>query len=113
MKIMGKDYTRGEGKAMLEGFPELVPSHANKPVSRHQAVMKTLSLAVVQKEPVRSLGNVPGIAGRSPSYITRQLFDMQHGNRKGPGSELMKAVVANLSVEDMLSIAAYTASRVP
>src|SRR5262249_8750491 len=29
------------------------------------------------------LGPVPGLAGRSPSYLMRQMFDMQQGNRKG------------------------------
>ena len=34
---------------------------------------------------LRGLGPVPTLAGRSPSYIARQLYDMQHGNRKGLG----------------------------
>jgi cytochrome c553 len=54
---------------------------------------------------------VPGLAGRSPSYMVRQLFDMQRGTRKGVWSDLMKPVVANLTNDDMLAIAAYTASR--
>jgi cytochrome c553 len=53
------------------------------------------------------------LAGRSPSYVVRQLYDMQHGVRNGPWAELMKAVVAQLSEEDMVSIAAYMASRAP
>jgi cytochrome c553 len=56
---------------------------------------------------------VPALAGRSPSYIVRQLWDMQHGLRHGPWVELMKAVVARLTVDDMVAIAAYTASRAP
>lgn len=62
---------------------------------------------------LKGLGNVPALAGRSPSYVVRQLYDMQHGARSGPGAELMKASVAQLSVDDMVSIAAYLASRVP
>jgi cytochrome c553 len=38
---------------------------------------------------------------------------MQLGTRKGTWSDLMKPVVAKLSGEDMLNIAAYTASRKP
>ncbi len=49
---------------------------------------------------------MPGIAGRSPSYIVRQLYDMQQGYRTGVWTELMKPVVAHLSEDDMLSIAA-------
>jgi cytochrome c553 len=59
------------------------------------------------------LGPVPGIAGRSPSYVGRQLYDIQHGARKGLWSELMKGVVGPLSNEDMLNLAAYVASRAP
>jgi cytochrome c553 len=36
---------------------------------------------------------------------------MQTDVRKGTWSELMKPVVAKLTAEDMLNIAAYTASR--
>jgi cytochrome c553 len=43
----------------------------------------------------------------------RQLYDIQHGVRNGPWTELMKAVVARLSEEDLVAIAAYTASRDP
>jgi cytochrome c553 len=59
------------------------------------------------------LGPVPGIAGRSPSYTVRQMYDMQTGTRKGQWTELMKPVVAKLSEEDMLNLAAYTASLKP
>jgi cytochrome c553 len=38
---------------------------------------------------------------------------MQQGFRKGTWTELMKPVVANLTDEDMMNIAAYTASLMP
>jgi cytochrome c553 len=50
---------------------------------------------------------------RSPSYIVRQLYDMKAGTRKGSWIDLMKPVVEKLTNDDMLAIAAYTASRVP
>jgi len=59
------------------------------------------------------LGPVPGIAGRSPSYMVRQLYDMQRRVRKGVWSDLMKGVVAGMSTDDMLNVAAYAASRTP
>jgi len=59
------------------------------------------------------LGEAPPIAGRSPSYIARQLFDIQQGTRRGAGVELMKVVVAKLTPEDMVSISAYVASKFP
>jgi cytochrome c553 len=55
---------------------------------------------------------VPSIAGRSPTYIVRQLIDIQ--NRKRAGSSVpMQMVVEKLATEDMLAIAAYVASLKP
>jgi cytochrome c553 len=59
------------------------------------------------------VGTMPGLAGRSPSYLVRQLFDIQSGKRHGKSVELMKPVVANLTTDDMLAIAAFLASRAP
>ncbi|WP_429033141.1 c-type cytochrome [Bradyrhizobium sp. I1.14.4] len=55
----------------------------------------------------------PRIAARSPTYAFRQLLDFKIGARKGANSELMKPVVENLSIEDMIALAAYTASLMP
>jgi cytochrome c553 len=74
---------------------------------------KTTPCSVCHGADLKGLGPVPGIAGRSPSYTVRQLFDTQHGTRHGVWADLMKPVVANLTNDDMLAIAAYTASRTP
>jgi cytochrome c553 len=55
----------------------------------------------------------PPLAGRSPTYIVRQLYDMQQGARRGANAELMKPVVAQLTRTDIISIASYLASRTP
>jgi cytochrome c553 len=62
---------------------------------------------------LRGLGPVPRLAGRSPSYIARQLYDMQHGNRAGTWTPLMAPIVANLADADLLNAAAYVASLQP
>ena len=74
---------------------------------------KTTQCAVCHGADLKGLGPVPGIAGRSPSYLARQMYDMQQGARNGTWTQLMKPVVANLSDEDIIDIAAYTASRMP
>ncbi len=61
---------------------------------------------------LRGLGEVPRLAGRSPSYLMRQLYDFKSGTRTG-ASGLMKAVTANLSEEEMIAITAYVTSRGP
>ncbi len=74
---------------------------------------KTIACGICHGPDLRGLGPVPGIAGRSPSYMVRQLYDMQAGTRKGTWTELMKPALAKLTDADMIAIAAYTASRQP
>jgi cytochrome c553 len=62
---------------------------------------------------LRGLGPVPPLAGRSPSYVGRQLYDMQHGNRVGAWSPLMAPIVSKLNQDDILNAAAYLASLQP
>lgn len=55
----------------------------------------------------------PPLAGRSPTYLVRQLVDIQNGARTGQRLEVMKAVATGLTVDDMIAIAAYSASLKP
>ena len=74
---------------------------------------RTQACTVCHGTDLRGLGPLPALAGRSPSYIVRQLYDLKTGVRNGAWSDLMDAAVANLTVEDMVNIAAYTASLAP
>lgn len=71
---------------------------------------KTVACSTCHGPDLMGLADVPGIAGRSPSYQTRQMWDMKMGTRKGLSSQLMKPVVARLTADDMTAIAAYLAS---
>lgn len=62
---------------------------------------------------MEGIGPVPPLAGRSPSYAMRQLFDMKMGTRRGPWSELMQRIVKEMSVHDMMAVSAYAASLTP
>jgi cytochrome c553 len=74
---------------------------------------KTIPCSTCHGPNLKGLKNVPSIAGRSPSYIVRQLYDMQSGARAGVNFPQMKPVVANLSLYDIIDIAAYTSSLEP
>lgn len=74
---------------------------------------KTITCSICHGPDLKGLGFVPPIAGRSPSYVARQLFDMRAGARNGEGAALMKAVVTQLSNDDIIAITAYIASREP
>jgi cytochrome c553 len=74
---------------------------------------KTLPCAICHGPALRGLGEVPPIAGRQATYIVRQLYMIQDGDRAGPSSALMQQVVKKLTVDDMLALAAYVSSREP
>jgi cytochrome c553 len=74
---------------------------------------RTLACGACHGADLKGVGPVPGIAGRSPSYLARQMYDMQAGARRGEWTELMKPVVAKLTAEDLVSISAYVASLLP
>ena len=74
---------------------------------------RTTVCATCHGQNLKGLGDVPPLAGRSPTYTVRQLYDFQSGARAGLLSALMKESVARLTIEDMVSIAAYAASLTP
>ena len=74
---------------------------------------KTMNCEMCHGPGLRGEGNVPSIAGRSPSYIVRQLYDFRSGSRNGPDARLMQPVTARLTLRDMISLAAYLASLHP
>ena len=95
------------------GFAAYVPVGS---IRKGEALMmrgggKTTACTTCHGADLMGLGPVPGIAGRSPSYLVRQLYDMQAGNRHGEWTALMKPVVEKLTSDDMIAIAAYTSSR--
>jgi len=73
----------------------------------------TIPCATCHGPDLKGVGAIPGIAGRSPSYVVRQLYDIQQGARAGAASALMKPTVEKLTQEDMISLAAYVASLEP
>jgi cytochrome c553 len=74
---------------------------------------RTVACGECHGDDLLGLGPVPGIAGRSPSYLVRQMYDMQAGARHGEWADLMKRVVAKLTDDDFVNIAAYVSSRMP
>lgn len=110
-----EDVTRAELRDSASGFVAYVPTGS---LERGEALAttgggKTTACGVCHGADLKGLGPVPPLAGRSPSYTVRQLFDLKQGARKGPWADLMKSTVDALTIEDMIAIAAYTAARRP
>jgi cytochrome c553 len=92
------------------GFIAYAPMGSLK---KGEALAKAKQCGMCHGADLKGVGPIPGIAGRSPSYLMRQMFDMQQGARKGAWTGLMKPVVANLSEEDLMVLAAYAAAQTP
>lgn len=64
----------------------------------------------VPRADLRGRGPLPGLVGRSPSYLVRQLQDMQPGTPKRIWTDPMRAVADELTDEEMIAIGADLAS---
>jgi cytochrome c553 len=73
----------------------------------------TTPCAICHGPDLKGVASIPGIAGRSPSYLVRQLYDFQQHARSGSAGALMALVVEKLSHDDMIALAAYVASLQP
>ena len=72
---------------------------------------KTTPCGTCHGPDLMGLADIPPIAGRSPSYLVRQLWDIRQGTRTGIAAQAMKPVLANLTGDDLVAIAAYVSSR--
>ena len=110
-----EDVERVELRDPHSGFTSYVPPGS---VAKGQAIVatgggKTIPCAICHGQGLKGLGEVPGIAGRSPGSIARAIYYMQTGERSGASMALMKGVVEKLTGDDVLAISAYVASLEP
>jgi cytochrome c553 len=73
----------------------------------------TIACVTCHGPDLRGSGLFPPLAGRSPSYLLRQLLSFRAGTRAAPAGAAMLPVVANLAIEDMIAVAAYAGSLEP
>ncbi len=62
---------------------------------------------------LEGIGNIPPLAGRSPTYIVRELILFRTGKRSNPGAAPMRLEASHLTVPEMIDVAAYAGSRKP
>ena len=74
---------------------------------------KTIQCEICHGEKLTGLGEVPRLAGLQPVYIARQLITLQNGTSAGTNAALMKRVVAKLSEDEIIALAAYLGSLPP
>jgi cytochrome c553 len=109
-----QDVARATSRDPHSGFVAYVPVGS---VAKGAALVKTggsnktISCAICHGDSLEGLAEVPRIAGLHPVYVARQLYAFQTGTNHSVSSALMKKVVANLTADDMLAIAAYLAAQ--
>jgi cytochrome c553 len=74
---------------------------------------KTMACTMCHGPNLKGTGNIPSIAGRSPSQMARQIIDFQNGSRNGSMAPMMKGVVSKLTIADIVAITGYLASQEP
>jgi cytochrome c553 len=62
---------------------------------------------------LKGTDTIPPIAGRTPTYLLRQMLAFRNGLRVNEASPQMNAVVEKLTLNDMIDIVAYVSSLPP
>jgi len=92
------------------GFIAYVPKGATAKGRRLAAALDCASCHGVG---LHGMDSTPALAGRSPSYLGRQLYDFQQGTRHGEMAAAMQPVAARLTAADIVDLTAYVASLPP
>ena len=108
-----QDAGQFEHRDSRSGFIAYVPVgavEAGKELVSRGSKNKTVACSGCHGVDLKGIENIPGIAGRSPSYIMRQLFNIQSGMRAGKNIAPMEEVVKRLSIGEMIAISSYLAT---
>jgi cytochrome c553 len=108
--VLPMDQTEALLRDPHSGFIDNVPTGSiakGKELATTGGDGKTVMCAGCHGVDLRGNGGVPPIAGRTATYIFRQLNDIKTDARNGVAVAFMKPVVAKLTTSDMIALAAY------
>ena len=110
-----EDLGRFEARDTHASFVAYVPQGS---IAKGQALAsgaggRTQQCATCHGPELKGLGAIPGIAGRSPTYTVRQLYDYKQGARAGADAGQMKPVVEKLTLDEIIELSAYVGSLAP
>jgi cytochrome c553 len=74
---------------------------------------KTTACGICHGPALKGTAIAPPLAGHHGNYLVRQLYFFQDGERTGGQAAMMQPVVQKLTIDDMVAISAYLASRTP
>lgn len=110
------DHERHELRDSELGYRAYVPAGSlarGRHIAQDGLGGTALACVVCHGTDLRGAGLIPAIAGRSPTYLVRQLLAFKTGARSAAAGAPMMPVVAPMAIEDMVSVAAYAASQAP
>lgn len=109
------DIARTELRDTRFGFVAYVPSGsiASGAMIASQGAGKAQACDSCHGPGLRGVGNIPPLAGRSPTYIVRQLILFRFGGRTNSAAAPMRQEASQLTLKNMIAVAAYAASRHP
>jgi cytochrome c553 len=112
---IAENHERFEMRDERTGFIAYVPtgSLARGRMLARRGADRAASCASCHGPSLRGGVVAPPIAGRSPSYIMRQLVAFETGARAGAASAPMRATTSLLSLDDMVALSAYVGSIAP
>lgn len=110
-----EDRARTELRDDASGFVAYVPTGSIAEGERlvHAGGGARMPCTACHGQELKGTAVAPPLAGRSPSYLFRQLFDIRQGSRTGPSVAMMQPEVAGMTDGDMLAVVAYLASLRP
>lgn len=96
--------------ATVVAFAAITSTHAAGDPAKAQAIVNQVCAACHGSDGNSPLSANPSLAGQHPEYLLKQLTEFKSGMRSNP---VMAGMVANLSADDMLNLAAYYSSQAP
>jgi cytochrome c553 len=75
--------------------------------------VRTLVCATCHLPKLMGTDRIPPLAGRSPTYLLRQMLAFRNGMRTSEAAKQMTPVVENLTLAEMIDVVAYLGSLYP
>jgi cytochrome c553 len=103
-----EDLERAENRDSRTPFIAYVPKGS---IAKGEGMVAGRGCAMCHGAGLTGIGDTPRLAGRSPSYLVRQLYDFKNGKRTGASAAPMRRFAEEMSLGDMIAIAAFLASK--
>jgi cytochrome c553 len=110
------DHERHELRDSASGYRAYVPQGSiarGRTIAQRGQGGTALACVACHGTDLRGAGAIPPLAGRSPTYMVRQLLAFRTGARSAATGGPMMPAVALMGVDDMMAAAAYAASLEP